>query len=284
MAPRSAAIQGFTLTEGHHPAGSSLPWHRHPGPTLCFVFAGSFTESFRGVTLECVPGTLKVTPAVELHRNRFGRTATEGLLVEADPARLDRLGPSGDVLAERRSVRDAALAILAWRLRGELGRSDTAAPLAIEGLLLEILAGAARERELRVSSREPRWLAAARDCLHDAGWNGTLGDLASEVGVHPVTLARGFRKAYGCSVGAYLRLVRVTRAARRMAETGDSLAEIALGAGFADQSHFSNVFRRSTGLSPSAFRAQVQSSRMRSSSPRNRASPLSGSSIGSTLR
>ena len=160
----------------------------------------------------------------------------------------------------------------------------TAAPLAIEGLLLEILAGAARERELRVSSREPRWLAAARDCLHDAGWNGTLGDLASEVGVHPVTLARGFRKAYGCSVGAYLRLVRVTRAARRMAETGDSLAEIALGAGFADQSHFSNVFRRSTGLSPSAFRAQVQSSRMRSSSPRNRASPLSGSSIGSTLR
>lgn len=257
MAPRTAAVQGFTLTEGRHAAGSRLPWHTHPGPTLCFVFAGAFTERFRGVTLECVPGTLKVTPAVEPHSNRFGRTATEGLLVEADPSRLDRLGASGHVLAERRSVRDAALATLAWRLRGEMRRKDTAAPLAIEGLLLEILAGAARERELRVSGRAPLWVAAARDCLH-AGWTGTLGDLAAEVGVHPVTLARGFRKAYGCSVGAYLRLVRVTRAARRMAETDDSLAEIALAAGFADQSHFSNVFRRATGVSPSVFRAEVR--------------------------
>ena len=218
MAPRTAAVQGFTLTEGRHPAGSSLPWHTHPGPTLCFVFAGAFTESFRGATLECVPGTLKVTPAVELHSNRFGRHATEGLLVEADPARLDRLGSSGSVLAERRSVRDAGLATLAWRLRGELRRTDTAAPLAIEGLVLEIVAGAARERELRVSGGAPRWLAAARDCLHDATWTGGLGELASEVGVHPVTLARGFRRAYGCSVGEYLRLVRVSRANRTIVE------------------------------------------------------------------
>jgi AraC-like DNA-binding protein len=258
MAPRSTAVQGFVLTEGRHPAGSSLPWHAHPGPTLCFVFAGTFTESFRGVTLECAPGTLKVTPAVELHRNRFGRTATEGLLVEADPGRLERLGPAGNVLSERRSVRDAALAMLAWRLRGELRRTDTAASLAIEGLLLEIVAGAARERELRVGHRTPLWLDAARECLHDPAWSGTLGDLAAEVGVHSVTLARGFRKVYGCSVGAYLRLVRVTRAAHRIAETDDSLAEIALSAGFADQSHFSNVFRRSTGRSPSAFRSEVR--------------------------
>ena len=173
-------------------------------------------------------------------------------------ARLDRLGSSGSVLAERRSVRDAGLATLAWRLRGELRRTDTAAPLAIEGLVLEIVAGAARERELRVSGGAPRWLAAARDCLHDATWTGGLGELASEVGVHPVTLARGFRRAYGCSVGEYLRLVRVSRAARRMAETDDSLAEIALAAGFADQSHFTKVFRRSTGVAPSVFRTAVR--------------------------
>jgi len=137
MAPKSTSVQGFVLTEGRHPAGSSLPWHTHGGPTLCFVFTGAFTENFRGVTLECAPGTLKVTPAVEPHSNRFGRTATEGLLVEADPARLDRLGPAGGVLAERRGVRDATLATLAWRLRGELRRTDSAASLAIEGLLLE---------------------------------------------------------------------------------------------------------------------------------------------------
>jgi AraC family transcriptional regulator len=73
-----------------------------------------------------------------------------------------------------------------------------------------------------------------------------------------VTLARGFRKAYGRSVGAYLRWLRVARAARELAETDAPLAEIALAAGFADQSHFSNVFRRETGLSPSAFRRATQ--------------------------
>lgn len=258
MPQGTAMVDGFTLTEGHHAAGSSLPWHTHPGPTLCFVYAGTFTEQFHGVTLECTPGTLKVTPAAEPHSNRFGASDTEGLLIEADASHLARLGPCGSVLADRRSVRDAALATMAWRLRGELRRRDTAAPLAIEGLLLEILAVAARERELRLAGAPPPWLAEARDVLHDPGWTGSLADVAAAVGVHPVTLARGFRKAYGCSVGAYLRLVRVAWAARRLADPDASLAEIALAAGFADQSHFSNVFRRETGLSPSAFRRAVR--------------------------
>jgi AraC family transcriptional regulator len=73
-----------------------------------------------------------------------------------------------------------------------------------------------------------------------------------------VTLARGFRKAYGCSVGAYLRWLRIVHAARRLAESDEPLAEIALEAGFADQSHFSNVFRRETGLSPSVFRREAR--------------------------
>ncbi len=118
--------------------------------------------------------------------------------------------------------------------------------------------GAARERELRLTGTLPRWLADARSYLHDPGQVGSLSELATAVGVHPVTLARGFRKAYGCSVGAYLRWLRVARAAHELTETDAPLAEIALAAGFADQSHFSNVFRREMGLSPSAFRRAVR--------------------------
>lgn len=258
MEERAASVGGFTLREGRHPAGSALPWHTHPGPTLCFVYAGAFTESFAGATLECLPGTLKITPAEERHWNRFGREDTHGLLVEADATRLERLGGYASVLETLGSFRDEGLALLAWRVAGELHRRDAAAPLAIEGLLLEILAGASRERELRLTGTMPRWLTEARDYLHDPGQVESLGQLAAAVGVHPVTLARGFRKAYGCTVGAYLRWLRVARAARELAETDTPLAEIALAAGFADQSHFSNVFRRETGLSPSAFRRAVR--------------------------
>jgi AraC family transcriptional regulator len=258
MEKRATTVGGFSLREGRHPAGSALPWHTHPGPTLCFVYAGAFTETFAGATLECTPGTLKITPAGEPHWNRFGREDTHGLLVEADASRVESLGGFAAVLAERGSFQDETLAVLAWRVAGELRRRDTAAPLALEGLLLELLAGAARERELRLTGTLPRWLAEARDYLHDPGQVGSLSELATAVGVHPVTLARGFRKAYGCSVGAYLRWLRVARAARELAETDAPLAEIALAAGFADQSHFSNVFRRETGLSPSAFRRAVR--------------------------
>ena len=258
MGERTSTIAGFTLTEGRHAPGSSLPWHIHPGPTLCFVYAGTFTESFAGATLECTPGTLKITPAAEPHSNRFGRDETRGLLVEADEARVERLGEHAAVLDERASLHDERLASLAWRVASELRRRDAAAPLAIEGLLLELLAAAARERALRLTGSVPRWLADARDYLHDPGLVGSLGELAATVGVHPVTLARGFRKVYGCSVGAYLRRLRVARAVRALADTDAQLAEIGLSAGFADQSHFSNVFRREMGISPSAFRRAVR--------------------------
>jgi AraC family transcriptional regulator len=258
MAQRAVTVEGFSLREGRHAAGSSLAWHRHAGPTICFVYAGTFDERFTGATLECTPGTLKITPAEEPHSDRFGREETHGLLVEADPVGVGRLGDHAGVLEERASFRDGHLALLGWRLLAELQSGDTAAALAIEGLLLEILAGAARAHELRVHGAVPRWVADARDQLHDPGQVGSLGELAAAVGVHSVTLARGFRKAYGCSVGAYLRRLRIARAARRLAQTDGALAEIALEAGFADQSHFSNVFRRETGVSPSAFRRAVR--------------------------
>ena len=124
--------------------------------------------------------------------------------------------------------------------------------------MLEILAGAARARDVLAHGAVPRWVAEAREYLHDPGAIASLGELAAVVDVHPVTLARGFRKAYGCSVGEYLRWLRIAQAARRLAETDAPLAEIALEAGFADQSHFSNVFRRETGVPPSAFRRAVR--------------------------
>lgn len=259
MTPRAVSVEGFSLREGLHPAGSSLGWHRHPGATICFVYRGGFAERYAGLTLDCTPGTLKITPAEELHSNCFGREETRGLLIEADPAGVGRLGPHARVLEERATFHDAYLSLLGCRLLVELRAGDVAAPLAIEGLLLEVVASASRAAELRLrGTTPPRWISEARDLLHDAGGVRSLGELAEAVGVHPVTLARGFRKAYGCSVGAYLRRLRIARAAQRLAETDDALAEIALAAGFADQSHFSNLFRQETGISPSAFRRSIK--------------------------
>jgi AraC family transcriptional regulator len=258
---RTASVAGFTLTEGIHSAGSSLPWHSHPGPTICFVLHGAFSEISAGETLDCRPSMLKVTPAEERHWNRFDRGDAHGLLIEADPARAEELRPHAGILDRHVSFRGGLPAAIASRIYEELRVMDGAAPLAIEGLLLELLATTTRQGGANGETRgRPSWILRARDLLHaDLSHRRTLADLAAEVGVHPVTLARGFRRSFGCSVGEYVRRLRIERAAVHLGTSDEPLAAIALAAGFSDQSHFSNLFRRETGMSPSAYRRAMHS-------------------------
>ena len=141
----------------------------------------------------------------------------------------------------------------------EFRQDDEAAPLAIEGLLLELLAAVSRSRSEGLPDGVAPWLGETRDRLHaDLTARPSLADLAAAVGVHPVTLARAFRRTFGCTVGEYLRRLRIERAAEQLVAGSQPLAEIALAAGFADQSHFSNVFRRRIGMSPSAYRREAR--------------------------
>jgi len=257
---RTALVSGFTLTEGIHSAGSDLPWHTHDGPTICFVLRGAFTEVSAGETLACTPATLKVTPAGERHCDRFDRGDARGLLIEADPSRAEALRPHAAILDQHAVFRGGLPAAIARRIYQEFRGMDDAAPLAIEGLLLELLATATRRNNGGGTERgRPAWVVQARDLLHaDLTTRRTLGELAAAVGVHPVTLARAFRRSFGCSVGEYLRRLRIERAAAQLGGSETPLATIALTAGFADQSHFSNLFRRETGMSPSAYRRAVR--------------------------
>ena len=250
---------GFTVTEGIHRHGSQLPWHDHATPTICFVLNGTFTEMWRGGSIACTSSTLKFTPAGERHWDRFDRGDVRGLLIEPSDSQTATMRPFAQVLDERESFHGGLLSILGWRIYHEMQRLDSAAPLAIEGLLLELVATASRVRDTGAESGRAPWVEEARDRIHsELPQRPSLSGLAHTVGVHPVTLARAFRQAFGCTVGEYVRNLRIERAAHQLAGTELSLAEIALAAGFSDQSHFSNLFRHHTGMSPSKFRRVIK--------------------------
>jgi AraC family transcriptional regulator len=257
---RRIEVGGFTVTEGIHRDGAELPWHHHETPTICFVLQGAFTEAWHGGSINCTSSTLKVTPAGERHCDHFSLGDVRGLLIEADDTLVATIRPYSAVLDERVSFHNGLVPGIAWRVYEEMLRMDAAAPLAMEGLLLELVASASRLRDQNGSSGRPRWLEEARERIHaDLAARPSLTGLAQSVGVHPVTLARAFRRAFGCPVGEYVRGLRIERATRQLADTDLSLAEIAVTAGFSDQSHFSNLFRQHTGLSPFRFRRAVRS-------------------------
>jgi len=67
-------------------------------------------------------------------------------------------------------------------------------------------------------------------------------------------LAKVFRAHEGVTPSEFVRVQRVEWARRQLLRSVDSLAAIALEAGFADQSHFTRCFRRVTGISPGRYR------------------------------
>jgi AraC family transcriptional regulator len=85
----------------------------------------------------------------------------------------------------------------------------------------------------------------------------SLSDVARSVGVHPAHLGRSFRARFGCTVGEFVRYLRVLHVARELRDTEKPIAQIAVEAGFADQSHCTRVFHKLIAETPARFRAHV---------------------------
>lgn len=80
----------------------------------------------------------------------------------------------------------------------------------------------------------------------------SLDQLSEVAGLSKCHLLRAFTREKGITPYRYLETVRVDRA-RRLLEQGKRAADVALETGFSDQSHFSNLFKRLTGLTPRRY-------------------------------
>jgi AraC-like DNA-binding protein len=90
--------------------------------------------------------------------------------------------------------------------------------------------------------------------------SGAIGvdDLAVVSGLSSFHFARQFRKATGVAPLRFVMARRVERAKDLLVGNDFALSEVAMAAGFADQSHFSTVFKYFTGLPPGRWRDVVK--------------------------
>lgn len=155
--------------------------------------------------------------------------------------------------------------VLAAQVRGLhlVLEQDGAAGLELDSRLLAALTRwvslhAAGARGLPRAGSEPRAVRLVRECL-DARFSEDirLADLASHAGMSPFHLVRVFGRSTGLPPARYQLLRRVEFARSRL-QGAESLAEIALLAGFADQSHLTREFKRILGVPPGQYRKMLQ--------------------------
>lgn len=82
----------------------------------------------------------------------------------------------------------------------------------------------------------------------------SLEEVASYVHLTPSYFSTVFKQACGSSFRKYLNMIRIEESKRLLANTDYPIIDIAIATGFADQSYFSKVFKRFTGLTPKQFR------------------------------
>jgi AraC family transcriptional regulator len=227
------------------------PWITHR------LKRGSFFLTSGGAPYDCRWKTLTAEPfesmAVFIALPLLQRALEEVFGDDAAHARLRDISAFTDV----------ALNSLMERLHEELMRKK-ASPLFVQGIAQAIAIHLARNyaettNESRGGSPSlPGYkLRQITDWLaENLAEEFNLDRLAAQAGLSKFYFNRLFKNAMGVSPSHYHINLRMDEARRLLRETKKSVVEIALDVGYANPSHFAQLFRRETGLTPSDYRQQ----------------------------
>ncbi len=111
--------------------------------------------------------------------------------------------------------------------------------------------GALTARQIQLSATQ---IETARSMLGGSAGAHSIAEVARACGVSRGYFIQGFKEATGQTPHRWVMSQRTEQARDMMLKTRSSLADIALACGFADQSHFTRVFSRATGMSPGSWR------------------------------
>jgi AraC-like DNA-binding protein len=241
--------------------GCGFDRHRHDTYAIGLTDVGVQAFDYRGAAKISTPGKVVVLHPDETHDGRAGSPDGFGYrILYVAPARIHEAaraicGRACALPFVREPVTvNATLASTikaAFRLDPE--------PLAIDGLILCLAEGLLDADPscgggTRPTRLDGSALARARQFLDGETTRVVRSSELEEItGLTRYDLARQFRSAFGTSPYRYSLMRRLDRARAALGRRR-SLADVALAAGFADQAHFSRMFKRALGVSPARYR------------------------------
>ncbi len=239
----------------------AFPRHAHDHLGIGVMASGA-QRSWSGIgPVESMAGDVITVNPGEMHDGLPVRGEARGWrMLYFDPALVAR--ETRDDAGNNQEIARPALRdpVLAGHFARAFARLTEAAPdrLAVEQDLLRCLLHLLRRHGARQwpCSAPPAVARARRRLDHAPELPVTLAELAALEGVSRYQLLRGFKRETGATPHAYLVQQRV-RLARRHLAAGLPIAEAALRAGFADQSHLTRAFVRQLGVTPGRYRAAL---------------------------
>ena len=240
-----------------HPTSKAF----HQSLAICFVDDGAFKVRHGGIRHSVGRGALLVAQSGETTSCEDFEGTSRHREFHCTPAALETIAREigdrfvGGRLFQTPFMCDESLNRPFLRFHTAMASRPTA--LESSSLLRDFVGkmiiryGTESAASLRLGN-ECRAVRRVRECLeHRYAENITLEELAQVANLSPFHLVRVFRKAVGLPPHAYQTRLRLNHAKGLLAQAA-TLGEAALSAGFCDQSHFSNHFRKVFGYAPGA--------------------------------
>ena len=233
---------------GHYVALNRLPT----------AFRFEALQGDRWVSHSMPPGSLWIQPANQAFSFNVVEPAQWcGAILQ--PAKLKALLGSDSAVEPVIGLQDGSLgpamqALCAEVLRGGTsGRRFADAMLAVIGTQLLRLFGEANSAPKGGITGRQRSIVTDHIDAHLAEAI-SVSELAQRAGLSEAHFARAFKQTVGVAPHRFVMVRRLERGRRMLADTEDSVAQIASACGFADQAHFSRAFSQAFGISPSGLR------------------------------
>lgn len=250
---KTIRLDGITLTDTEY-THERVDWHYHENAYFTFILHGGLIEGNKKETYHCSNGSLLFHSWQEPHYNLKPPGYTRGFHIELDKNCFADFSFEIKTLQGSFQIENPDIKFLFYRLFRETKIDDDVSGLSIQTSLLEIFDRMLKKEDKR-RNEKPFWTKKLAEMLREEfAEKISLAKLAGELGIHPAHLSRDFSKHFQCSLGEYVRKIRVEKSLALLPEKRLSLTEIAYRCGFADQSHFLRSFKQINGVAPSLFR------------------------------
>ncbi|PKB16562.1 AraC family transcriptional regulator [Flavobacterium sp. 5] len=246
-------LEGITLTDTVY-TQDKVDWHYHENAYFTFILQGNVIEGNKKEIYNCSEGSLLFHNWQEPHYNIKPEGFTRGFHIELEKSWFDNLEFNTTNLQGSINIANPDLKFLLYKIFKETTVDDGTTQLAIQVSLLETLSKMLQDQKLEIS-KKPTWVSEINMILNDQfSENLTLDYLSENLNIHPVHLSRDFSKYFNCSLGEYIRKLKVQRSLQLISQRKLDLTSIAFDCGFSDQSHFTRCFKEINGNTPSEYR------------------------------